>query len=164
MTAGPISSTVPSVCQITRQVPPGTSTRQDDPSGPDPSAVAAATTAAQIPVPQERVSPTPRSCTRIRRCRSPTTAMNSTFCPSGSAGSITGGRVRSRRGELVGGDRDDDVRVGHAYGGQRGARHEGRGGGDRPVGKDQGQSHVHADVSIRAGPHTHDPAACRHRR
>ena len=39
--------------------------------------------AAQAPVPQERVSPEPRSCTRIAMCRSPSRTTNSMLTPSG---------------------------------------------------------------------------------
>src|SRR5689334_17388522 len=49
--------------QTTVHLPPGTSIVHGCPSGPTPSLIAAATTAAHRPVPHERVSPTPRSCT-----------------------------------------------------------------------------------------------------
>ena len=64
MTAGPVSSTEPDGSSRTVQVPPGTSTRQDAPSVA-PRATAATT--APMPVPHDRVSPEPRSWTRICR-------------------------------------------------------------------------------------------------
>src|SRR5258708_40325743 len=74
--------------------PPGTSTVYGTP-GPAPSRRAAAIIAAQAPVPQERVSPTPRSNTRSAIWRGPTGATNSTFTPFGyaAAGRQTGASI-----------------------------------------------------------------------
>ena len=79
-------------CSSMWSVPPGTSTRHCSP--PQRSRAAAAT--ATVPVPHERVSPTPRSNTRIRTWPGATNSTNSTFTPSGnrSAENI-GARVRS---------------------------------------------------------------------
>ena len=86
-TAGPCSTVVSS-----RDRDPQASARACAPRrrrSSRPAARSAATTAATVPVPHERVSPTPRSCTRI--ATSPVAApaeTNSTFTPCGnSAGS-----------------------------------------------------------------------------
>ncbi|OIQ70547.1 hypothetical protein GALL_478410 [mine drainage metagenome] len=81
--------------------PPGTLTVHEvSPIKPNLSAVARAT--AQVPVPHERVSPTPRSNTRIETSRSPSILTNSTFTPAGKAfsgvmlGCIRSGPAASR--------------------------------------------------------------------
>ena len=56
---------------VTVSRPPGTSTTYDEPGPRRRRAGRCATIAAHAPVPQDRVSPTPRSCTRIATCRSP---------------------------------------------------------------------------------------------
>src|SRR5665647_2981435 len=97
-TAGPASSTR-SPSTRTCRVPPGTSTHHTC-GAPAPAQVRTARAAAHAPVPQDCVSPTPRSCTRIRTtpepsARSPIGTTSSTFEPSGEAGLTTGGRERS---------------------------------------------------------------------
>jgi len=78
-TAGPVSTREPDDVRVTVRLPPGTSTR----TSASPSIPAAARTrsaTAQIPVPQLSVSPTPRSCTRMRTWRPGSiTDTNSTF-------------------------------------------------------------------------------------
>lgn len=64
-TAGPVISTCPFGRNVIVRDPPGTSTWY---ASAGPSADAATAAAAQAPVPQERVSPTPRSCTRSATC------------------------------------------------------------------------------------------------
>src|SRR2546423_11263597 len=92
MTAGPVSrQVVPSKLTVRR--PPGTSTVM----GWRPDWVATTATVAQTPVPQDRVSPTPRSYTRIVTWDGATTLANSTLTPLGkTAGSASGGADRSR--------------------------------------------------------------------
>ena len=82
MTAGPVSSTWSSAVQVSVSVPPGTSTRYVAGRGA-PSAVAVATSTAPAPVPHDRVSPEPRSCTRMPTWRSPRRTTSSTLTPSG---------------------------------------------------------------------------------
>src|SRR6185437_1290848 len=89
ITAGPVSRLLASP-GVTVSVPPGTVTthRSDPLPGHRPVAVAAATAAATAPVPHDRVSPEPRSCTRISTRRSPVSLTTSTLTPPGkSAGS-----------------------------------------------------------------------------
>ena len=62
---------------------------------------AAAAAAATAPVPQDRVSPLPRSCTRMLIAELPVTRTSSTLPPSGkSAGSSPGGTDRSNLSSL----------------------------------------------------------------
>ena len=100
-TAGPASST----CTVRRSAPgarrprrpPGTSTIHVGVvvGLAAPTQRVARATAAHTPVPQDRVSPTPRSCTRMAMERSPRRTTNSMFCPSGRPFSTSGGRDRS---------------------------------------------------------------------
>ena len=65
--------------------------------GHRPVATAAATAAATAPVPQDRVSPEPRSWTRISTSFSPASASTSTLAPAGKIeASTSGGTVRSK--------------------------------------------------------------------
>ena len=84
-TAGPIRVSTPSPSRRTRSRPPGTSTVYVTSVGRARRGRAAATMTAAAPVPQDWVSPTPRSCTRIATCRGPTSTTNSTLTPSGYA-------------------------------------------------------------------------------
>src|SRR5699024_9361589 len=72
-TAGPASSTSRPGNNRTRRVPPGTSTVTCPAASTSPDQNARPIAAAHTPVPQERVSPTPRSCTRIEMCPGPST-------------------------------------------------------------------------------------------
>ena len=93
MTAGPVSQLV-AASRVTVSWPPGTVTCQRLAAGP--AACWAAAAAATAPVPQDRVSPEPRSCTRMLSAAGPVTRTSSTLPPSGkSAGSSPGGVVRS---------------------------------------------------------------------
>ena len=96
ITAGPVSQLVPA-SRVTVSAPPGTMTCHW------PGTVfvaeeraAAAAAAATAPVPQARVSPEPRSCTRMLSVPGPVTRTSSTLPPAGkSAGSRPGGSARS---------------------------------------------------------------------
>ena len=93
---------------VTVSRPPGTSTSQGSPGSP-----LFATTAAHAPVPQDSVSPEPRSWTRMRRWYGPSRTTNSTFAPVGSRSSSSAGRFVQRTGLVQAVDRHDDVRVAH---------------------------------------------------
>ncbi len=93
MTAGPVSQARPA-SRVTVRPPPGTLTSQAP--SPLPLAAAAAAAAATAPVPHERVSPEPRSCTRMATLRGPVTRTSSTLPPSGNCpGSSSGAWDRS---------------------------------------------------------------------
>ncbi len=75
---------------VTSTSPPGMRTRSvpvDSPAWRN-----AATTAATVPVPHERVSPTPRSCTRIETAPSAGAVSTSTLTPSGNCAASNGHR------------------------------------------------------------------------
>src|SRR6478609_1039268 len=92
-TAGPVNSESPSVI-VTPTVPPGTRTVTVPVDLPSAARWAAAT--ATVPVPQERVSPTPLSCTRMATLSGPRTTTNSMFTPLGNTSeSNSGCTVRS---------------------------------------------------------------------
>src|SRR5207248_2606085 len=94
ITAGPLSQPAPAA-SVTVSCPPGTDTCQLPWSCP--AAAAAAAAAATAPVPQDLVSPEPRSCTRISAVPGPVTRTSSTLPPSGNcAASSCGGPVRSK--------------------------------------------------------------------
>src|SRR5215470_5370949 len=97
MTAGPVSHARPA-SRVTVSSPPGTVTDQGSHSCPVSvgAAEAAAVAAATAPVPQDLVSPEPRSYTRMATLRGPVSWTSSTFPPSGNCpGSRPGGRDRS---------------------------------------------------------------------
>src|SRR5258706_9334656 len=87
ITAGPVSRLAVAL-GTTVSLPPGTSTvhRLPSPSpGQPPVVAAAATAAATAPVPQDSVSPDPRSWTRISIACSPVIRSSSTLTPPGNA-------------------------------------------------------------------------------
>src|SRR5699024_3486539 len=88
--AGPASSTSRPGRRCTRSVPPGTSTVVVEGASTSPDQNRVPIAAAQTPVPQERVSPTPRSWTRIEMRPGPRTRTNSTLLPSGGTGLTAG--------------------------------------------------------------------------
>ena len=94
-TAGPASSTPWSSSRRTVRRPPGTSTSHVAPVSREPAQKLVAIAAAQAPVPHDRVSPTPRSCTRIATCPGPIGRTSSTFVPCTGSGRTTGGLERS---------------------------------------------------------------------
>ena len=73
----------PSSSHSTRCMPPGADTSTSRPAPPN---TAPATAAAHVPVPDERVGPTPRSQIRMRMRPGASTTANSTFVPSGKNG------------------------------------------------------------------------------
>ena len=147
-TAGPLSTRWSSSRLVTVSVPPGTSTWYAVAGGAWCRHMAT-TPAAQAPVPHERVSPTPRSHTRMAMCCGPRSTTYSMLTPvrEHAGRSDLGHHLeRTRSREVV--DEADQVRVRQV---QAGGRPHALGGGriQQLPGPDRlRDAHVHADRAV----------------